>query len=71
METQTKTEPEVPQNPPSVNPSDVSCDICHRTFPGTGSLRKHMDKVHKCKGKFKCPKCHKVYITNKDKRTVN
>ena len=35
-----------------VNPEDVVCDICKRKFPGKGSLRKHIDKMHKGKGKL-------------------
>ena len=60
IETQTETEPELPTNLPQVNPGDVICDICKRRFPGTGSLRKHIDKMYKGKGKSKCPKCKKV-----------
>ena len=51
-----------------MNPGDVRCDICKRTFPGSMSLQKHIDKMHKGKGKFKCPKCKKVYITKKGQR---
>ena len=53
IETQTETESELPTNLPQVNPGDVICDICKRRFPGTGNLRKHIDKMHKGKGKFK------------------
>ena len=37
MDTKTETEPELPANFPTVNPGDVVCDICKRTFPGTGN----------------------------------
>ena len=65
IETQGETEPELPTNLQVVNTGDVVCDICRRKFPGTGSLRKHIDKIHKGKGKFKSPKCKKVYITKR------
>ena len=65
IETQSETEPELPTHLQVVTAGDVLCDICRRTFPGTGSLRKHIDKMHKGKGKFKCPKCKKVYITKR------
>ena len=72
METQTETEPELHTNLPQVNPGDLIYDICKRRFPGTGSLKKHIDKMHKGKGKFKCPKCKKsVHNQKVAKGTVN
>ena len=65
IETQTETDPELPTNLQEVNPGDVVCDICKRKFPGTGSLRKDIDKMHKGKGKFKY---QKVYMTKKGQR---
>ena len=59
IETQSETEPELLTNLQVVNAGDVVCDICRRTFLRIGSLRKHIDKMHKGKGKFKCPKCKK------------
>ena len=55
IEIQTEIEPELPTNLPHVNPEDVICDICERRFPGTGSLRKHIDKMHKGKGNSNAP----------------
>ena len=52
MDTQNEIEPELLQNLPKVNPGDVRCDICKRTFPWSMSLQKHIDKMHKGKGKF-------------------
>ena len=46
IEIQSETEPELPTNLQVVNAGDVVCDICRRTFLGTGSLRKHIDKMH-------------------------
>ena len=63
-----ETEPEVPQNLPQISHGDVKCDLCDRTFPGTQSLRKHMDKMHKGKAKYKCTKCKKVFITYEAKK---
>ena len=37
-------------------------------YLGTHSLRKHMDKMHKGKAKYKCTKCKKVFITYKGKK---
>ena len=45
-----ETEPEVPQNIPQISEGDVICELCDRKLPGTHSLRKHMDKIHKRKG---------------------
>ena len=42
--------------------------LCDRTLPGTQSLRKHMDKMHKGKAKYKCTKCKKVFITYQGKK---
>ena len=63
-----ETEPEVPQNLPQISHGNVTCDLCDRTFPGTQSLRKHMDKIHKGKAKYKCTKYKKVFITYQGKK---
>ena len=63
-----ETEPEVPQNLPQISHGDVKCDLCDTTLPGTQSLRKHMDKMHKGKAKYKCTKCKKVFITYEAKK---
>ena len=56
-----ETEPEVPQNIPQISQGDVTCELCDRQLPGTHSLRKHMDKMHKGKAKYKCTKCKKGF----------
>ena len=56
-----ETEPEVPQNILQISEGDVICELCDRKLPGTHSLRKHMDKMHKGKAKYKCTKCKKVF----------
>ena len=58
-----ETEPEVPPIIPQISQGDVTCELCDRKLPGTHSLRKHMDKMHKGKAKYKCTKCKKVFIT--------
>ena len=63
-----ETEPEVPQNIPQISQGDVTCELCDRKLPGTHSLRKHMDKMHKGKAKYKCTKCKKVFITYQGKK---
>ena len=63
-----ETEPEVPQNIPQISHGDVTCELCDRTLPGTQRLRKHMDKLHKGKAKYKCTKCKKVFITYQGKK---
>ena len=63
-----ETEPEVPQNIPQISQGDVTCELCDRKLPGTLSLRKHMDKMHKGKAKYKCTKCKKVFITYQGKK---
>ena len=55
IETQTETEPELPTNMPQVNPGDVICDICKRSFPGTGSLRNTLTKCIRGKGNSNAP----------------
>ena len=60
--------PEIPQNLPQISHGDVNCDLCDRTFPGTQSLRKYMDKMHKGKAKYICTKCKKVFITYQGKK---
>ena len=59
MEIQTETEPELLTNLPQVNPRDVICNICKRKFPGTGSLKKDIDKMHKGKGNSSTPSAKK------------
>ena len=66
-----ETEPEVPANLPEISHGDVNCELCDRSFPGTQSLRKHMDKMHKGKAKYKCTKCKKVFITFSERKIVN
>ena len=63
-----ETEPEVPANIPETTLGDVNCVLCDRSFPGTQSLRRHMDKMCKGKGKYKCTKCKKVFITYQGKK---
>ena len=66
-----ETEPEVPKNIPQISHGDVTCELCDRTLPGTQSLRKHMDKMHKGKAKYKCTKCKRCSLLTKARKIVN
>ena len=43
------------------------CDICKRRFPGTGSLKKHIEKCIRERGNSNVPSA-KLYIAKKSQR---
>ena len=62
MDAENETEPELPQNLPKVNQGDVTCDIFKRTFPGSMSLQKHIDKCIKAKASLSAPSARRCTL---------
>lgn len=57
-----ESEREMMDNPQVVKKGDKHCEICNITFFTPSALKRHVNKFHKNKYKFKCEQCSKGFM---------